>query len=203
MTKRGGQNKGKVVGAKRAFTEAQIQGLRLALTTKGMIRDLALFETALSTMLRSGDLVRLKVSDVRDGLGKIKRSFTVRMEKTDKPVAVTLSETAREAIEALIAHNGIDDQHYLFTAPTRTKGEHMASITYRKLVKDWCRLIHLDPSQYSTHSLRRTRPSIMYRRTGNLRAIQLLLGHSDIGMTQRYLGIEEEDALELATQHEI
>ncbi len=118
-------------------------------------------------------------------------------------MAVTLSETAREAIEALIAHNGIDDQHYLFTAPTRTKGEHMASITYRKLVKDWCRLIHLDPSQYSTHSLRRTRPSIMYRRTGNLRAIQLLLGHSDIGMTQRYLGIEEEDALELATQHEI
>jgi len=203
MAKRGGQNKGKVVGAKRAFTEAQIQGLRLALTTKGMVRDLALFETALSTMLRSGDLVRLKVSDVRDSLGQMKRSFTIRMEKTSKPVEVTISETAREAIEALIAHNGIDDQHYLFTAPTRPKGEHMASVTYRKLVKDWCRLIHLDPAQYSTHSLRRTRPSIIYRRTGNLRSIQLLLGHSNIGMTQRYLGIEEEDALDLARQHEV
>lgn len=203
MSKRGGQNKGQVVGAKRPFTEAQIQGLRLALTTKGMVRDLALFETALSTMLRSGDLVRLKVSDVRDGFGQIRHSFTVRMEKTSKPVTVTLSETAREAVKALIACSYVDDQHYLFTAPTRTKGEHIASITYRKLVKDWCRLIHLDPSQYSTHSLRRTRPSIMYRRTGNLRAIQLLLGHGDIGMTQRYLGIEEEDALDLARQHEV
>lgn len=203
MSNRGGQNKGKVVGAKRPFTEAQIQGLRLALTTKGMVRDLALFETAISTMLRSGDLVRLKVSDVRDGFGQIRQSFTVRMEKTSKPVTVTLSETTREAIKALIACNGIDDHHYLFTAHARTKGEHIATITYRKLVKDWCRLIHLDPSQYSTHSLRRTRPSIMYRRTGNLRAIQLLLGHSDIGMTQRYLGIEEEDALDLARQHEV
>lgn len=196
-------NRGRVVGAKRPFTEQQVQALRLALTTKGMVRDLALFETAVSTMLRSGDLLGLRVGDVRDATGVMCDSMTVCMEKTSRPVRVSISATAQAALAALIKLNGLSDQHRLFTADCRPHGEHLSTRAYRTLVKDWCRLIHLDPAQYSTHSMRRTRPSIIYRKTGNLRSIQLLLGHASIGETQKYLGIDEADALDLARQHEI
>lgn len=196
-------NKGKAVGPKRAFTEDQIKALRYALTAKGMVRDLALFETALSTMLRSGDLLALKVEDVQDAHLGIYTDITVKMEKTDKQVLVSIAAPARKALQDLIAWRDLKGPHYLFTAYDRAFGEHLSTTAYRTMVKEWCRLIHLDPREYSTHSLRRTRPSIIYKKTGNLRAIQLLLGHSDIGMTQRYLGIDEQDALALAAEHEV
>lgn len=194
-------NKGRLVGAKRPFSEAHIQALRLALTTKGMVRDLAMFETALTTMLRSGDLLKLKVGDVRNSSGAFRPEMLVKMEKTSKPVTVDISGEARVALQAHIEASGIDDPHYLFTALGRARGEHLTPRAYRNIVKDWCRLIHLDPEQYSTHSLRRSQPSIIYNNTGNLRAVQVLLGHRNIGHTQKYLGVDEADALAVKRKH--
>ena len=68
---------------------------------------------------------------------------------------------------------------------------------------EWLSLIGLDPALFGTHSLRRTKATLIYRKTGNLRAVQLLLGHTKIESTVRYLGIEVDDALAIAEQVEI
>ena len=74
---------------------------------------------------------------------------------------------------------------------------------YARLVGDWIRGIGLDPCQFGTHSLRRTKATLIYRRTGNLRAVQLLLGHIKIESTVRYLGVEVDDALAIAEQIDV
>jgi len=71
----------------------------------------------------------------------------------------------------------------------------MTTRQYARLVGQWIGAIGLDPSFFGTHSLRRTKATLIYRRTGNLRAVQLLLGHTKIESTVRYLGIEVDDAL--------
>lgn len=200
---RGGWNKGVVVGAMRPLDDEQIRAVRRVLKQKGLTRDLALFETALSTMLRGGDVLSLRVSDVRDGTGTMREAATVRMAKTDKPIQVGFSATARKANADLIAERGLGQADYLFTAIDDPHGEPLTTVSYRRLIKQWCAWIHVDPAAFSTHSLRRTRAAIIYRETGNLRAVQLLLGHSSIDMTQRYLGIEEKQALDLAKRYEV
>lgn len=201
--KRGAWNKGRAFGAKAPLSEDQVKALRFALTTQGRLRDLALFETHLSTMLRAGDVLGLKVIDVRDGLGQMHDRLTLRMEKTDKAVTAPLTGAAQKALHQHIAAAALSDQHYLFCPLRSPRGDHMTVDGYRLVVKGWCHMIHADPRQFSTHSLRRTRASIIYKRTGNLRAVQLLLGHSNVSATQRYLGIEEADALDLAREVEV
>jgi integrase len=80
---------------------------------------------------------------------------------------------------------------------------HISTRQYGRLVDEWVTAIGLQRQQYGTHSLRRTKASIIYKATGNLRAIQILLGHSKIENTVRYLGVDIEDALTLAEKTEI
>jgi len=122
-------------------------------------------------------------------------------KKTNKVVRFELSEQTRKALEAWIHKEQLCSNDYLFPSRHR-KSDHLSTRQYARIVKTWASLIGLDSSEYGTHSLRRTKATLIYRRTKNLRAVQLLLGHTKLESTVRYLGIEVEDALEIAEQTE-
>lgn len=120
--------------------------------------------------------------------------------KTQQPVQFEITEQTREALADWIQHARLSE-NYLF--PSRiSSSEHLSTRQYARIVKAWVTSIGLDPSIYGTHTLRRTKASLIYRRTKNLRAVQLLLGHTKLESTVRYLGIEVDDALEMAEQTE-
>ena len=91
---------------------------------------------------------------------------------------------------------------FLFTG-RRGPDRNMTTRQYARLVSAWIGSVGLDPRLFGTHSLRRTKATLIYRRTGNLRAVQLLLGHTKIESTVRYLGIEVDDALAIAEQVDV
>src|SRR5262249_1259209 len=126
---------------------------------------------------------------------------TVRQKKTGQPVRFELTEQTRQSIDEYISGTGKKAGDYLF--PGRRLGRGMSTRQYARLVSKWLRGIGLDPKIFGTHSLRRTKASLIYRRTGNLRAVQLLLGHKRVESTVRYLGIEVDDALSIAEQVDV
>ena len=122
--------------------------------------------------------------------------------KTDRPVQFELTEQTRTSLHAWLQKRGNCAVEYLFPSRRNHSG-HISTRQYARLVDEWIGLIGLDPKAYGTHSLRRTKASLIYKRTGNLRAVQLLLGHSKIESTVRYLGIEVDDALTISEQTDI
>ncbi len=194
-------NKGKLIGQKVPFTRQEIWAIRTRLQTIGHRRDLALFNLAIDSKLRGCDLVRLHVSDVASG-GKILSRATIRQRKTKRPVRFEITERTRKSIEEWITAAQLTDRDHLF--PSRVKrSPHLSTRQYARIVNDWVRAIGLDPSAYGTHSIRRTKATLIYRRTKNLRAVQLLLGHTNLDSTVRYLGIEIDDALEMSEQIDV
>ncbi len=193
-------NKGKLVGPKPTFKLQEIWSIRTRLQIDQRIRDLALFNLAIDSKLRGCDLVRLKVSDVMHGRHAVSRAMVVQ-HKTQHPVRFELTEQTRDAVEAWIDLAGLGTEACLF--PSRlAKSPHISTHQYARIVKGWAELIGRDPKEYGTHSLRRTKATLVYRRTKNLRAVQLLLGHTKLESTVRYLGIEVDDALEISEQTE-
>lgn len=189
-------NKDKLIGQKSPLKAQEVWEIRVRLTMAEKVRDLALFNLALDSKLRGCDLVRLRVSDVCRGTEPLARAKVVQ-SKTSSPVQFELTEPTRKAISAWIEHKGLGQHDWLF--PSRKKsGEHLTTRQYARLVQNWTAAIGLPSSAYATHSLRRTKATMLYRKTGNLRAIQLLLGHAKIDSTVRYLGVEVEDALALS-----
>jgi integrase len=167
----------------------------------GDTRGLVLFNLAIDSKLRGCDLVKLKVSDVAHGDHAMKRA-TVIQQKTHQPVQFEINKETREAVEAWIAKAKLRAVDYLF--PSRAKASpHLTTRQYARIVHQWIDGLGLDPANYGTHSLQRTKASLIYQRTKNLRAVQLLLGHTKLESTVRYLGVEVDDALELAEQTEI
>ena len=194
-------NKGKLVGQKSPFTMQEIWSIRTRLQTIGNRRDLALFNLAIDSKLRGCDLVRLRVSDVASA-GEILSRATVRQRKTKRPVRFEITERTRKSVEEWIEAAQLAENDYLF--PSRVKrSPHLSARQYARIVNDWVRAIGLDPAAYGTHSLRRTKATLIYRRTKNLRAVQLLLGHTNLDSTVRYLGIEIDDALEMSEQIDV
>ena len=125
------------------------------------------------------------------------RRATVLQRKTQLPVQFEITQEARESTEAWIVAAGLAPGDYLF--PSRSRhGGHLGTRQYARILRSWVFSIGLDPSAYGTHSMRRTKASLIYRKTKNLRAVQLLLGHTKLESTVRYLGIEVEDALDIA-----
>jgi len=185
------------------MTPEALDLVRRTLKAERAHRDLALLEVAVSTMLRGSDVLGLAVSHVRAPDRRIRERLTIRQKKTDRGLVVHIGERARAAIEQLIEAEGKTATDYLFTRAGDPHGAPLTTKTLRLLVKRWAEIARLDPDAFSSHSLRRTKAAEIYRRTGNLEAVRQLLGHSNIGMTQRYLGVEQEDALRLAEQHEI
>jgi integrase len=160
-----------------------------------------MFNCALDAKLRGCDLVRLRVVDVAPG-GSPRQRATVIQQKTGRPVPFEITEPTREALTAWLKIRGDRPDGWLFPSRCRPGG-HLSTRQYARLVREWVRLIDLEPGAYGTHSLRRTKVALVYKKTGNLRACQLLLGHRKLESTVRYLGIEVDDALELSEQVEL
>ena len=194
-------NKGKLIGAKPPLWPKHVWSIRTKLQIEGRTLDLALFNLAIDSKLRGCDVVALRVEDVAPNGYAIARA-TVRQKKTDRPVRFELPDQTRQAIDAYLKAASKKPGEFLFTS-RRRPGEGMTTRQYARLVSEWIAGVGLDPHVFGTHSLRRTKATLIYRRTGNLRAVQLLLGHTKIESTVRYLGIEVDDALAIAEQVEV
>jgi integrase len=160
-----------------------------------------MFDLGLDSKLRACDLVKLRVRDICHG-DRISLRAMVMQQKTGRPVQFEITPPTREAVDEWIKEATLKSDDYLF--PSRLhECPHIGTRQYASIVDAWVKEIGLDSSDYGTHSMRRTKASLIYRRTKNIRAVQLLLGHSKLESTVRYLGIEVEDALEMAEQTEI
>jgi integrase len=193
-------NKGKMTGAKPPLKPKHVWSIRTMLQNSRQVRDLALFNLAIDSKLRGCDVVALRVDDVAPN-GYAADRATVRQRKTGRPVRFELTEQTRQAVDDYIRLVGKKPGEFLFSG--RRPGSSMTTRQYARHLADWLTSIDLDPHLYGTHSLRRTKATLIYRRTGNLRAVQLLLGHSKIESTVRYLGIEVDDAIAIAEQVDV
>lgn len=199
--KRGAWNKGRIIGQKRPLLPKQVWAIRARLELACNLRDLALFNVAIDSKLRGCDLVRLKVKDLVSS-ERVRERVTVIQSKTGQPVQFELTENTRDSVMTWV--NSPEMMRIEFMFPSRFHDRpHILTRQYGRLVRDWVTAIGLEPSGYGTHSLRRTKASEIYRKTGNLRAVQLLLGHTKVDSTVRYLGVELEDALSIAEKIDI
>ena len=194
-------NKGKLTGAKPPLRPKHVWSIRTKLQVEGRARDLAMFNLAIDSKLRGCDVVNLAVEDVAPQGVAVDRA-TVRQRKTGRPVRFELTEQTREAVDEYLRVTGRRRGEVLFPGRSRC-GRCLTTRQYARLVSKWIASIGLNPIFYGTHSLRRTKATLIYRRTGNLRAVQLLLGHTKIESTVRYLGIEVDDALAIAEQVDV
>ena len=194
-------NKGKLMGQKQPLTRQEIWSIRTHLHAAGNLRNLALFNLALDSKLRASDLLRLRVSDVFSG-GKTVSRTTIQQQKTRRPVRFEITARTQRSITDWVESKSILEKQYLFPSRLR-KSPHLSLRQYTRIVESWVMSLGLDPSSYGTHSMRRTKATLLYRRTKNLRAVQLLLGHSKLDSTVRYLGIEIDDALEMSERIDV
>ena len=194
-------NKGKLIGQKTPLKLKEIWAIRVRLELSHRTRDLALFNLAIDSKLRACDLVKLKVRDISHG-DRISSRAIVMQQKTERPVQFEITEQTRNSVAAWIQLAKLRSDEFLF--PSRIHDSpHLSTRQYARVVNDWVEEIGLDSTSYGTHTMRRTKASLIYRRTKNLRAVQLLLGHTKLESTVRYLGIEVDDALEMAEQTEV
>ena len=194
-------NKGKLIGQKAPLKLKEIWAIRIRLELSKSIRDLALFNLAIDSKLRGCDLVKIKVSDITHG-DRVSARASVIQQKTQRPVKFEITEQTRISLVQWINYQRLSANSYLF--PSRVhESPHLSTRQYARIVNHWVEQIGLDTSNYGTHTMRRTKVSLIYKRTKNIRAIQLLLGHTKLESTVRYLGIEVDDALEMAEQTEV
>jgi site-specific recombinase XerC len=194
-------NAGRKVGAKRALKPRQVWAIRFFLDQHRRLRDRALFDLAIDSKLRGCDIVKVKIGDLVSG-GHIRSRAIVVQQKTGRPVQFELMDDARASLLAWLERRGGTLEDYAF--PSRIDhADHISTRQYARLVDEWVTGTGLRREEYGTHSLRRTKASIIYKATGNLRAVQILLGHTKIENTVRYLGVDVEDALTLAEGTEI
>jgi integrase len=194
-------NKGKLVGQKSPLKLKEIWAIRTRLQLAYQVRDLALFNLAIDSKLRGCDLVGMRVGDVMQGNHVVPRAI-VMQHKTNRPVQFEITAQTRDAILAWINKAHLTAEQCLFRSRLE-KSAHISTRQYSRIVDSWVESIGLDSSAYGTHTLRRTKATLIYRQTKNLRAVQLLLGHTKLESTVRYLGIEVDDALEIAEQTEV
>jgi integrase len=187
-------NKDEVIGIRRPFTMEQVQLIRAALTAKNDIRGIALFETALSTCLRSCDLLRLRIQDVVSQ-GEVVLYFIAKQRKTKTSVRCNLLPKARAALAAWIALKKLElPAERLWKLDRRRYGQ---------LVKSWAAMAYLDPRFYSTHSMRRTRPTYIHKQTGSHEIPRKMLGHANLARTSVYLSVGEQDVADVLQQYDM
>ena len=194
-------NKEKLIGQRPPLKQHEIWSIRVRLQLAENIRDLAMFNLAIDSKLRSCDLIKLQVRDVSN-CGSILRRAMVMQQKTKLPVQFEIMEQTRKSVQKLITKDKLKPEQYLFRSRLHSS-KHLSTRQYSRTIKSWLKMIGLDPAVYGTHSLRRTKVTLIYRRTKNLRAIQLLLGHTKLESTVRYLGVEVDDALDISEQTEV
>ncbi|WP_271899146.1 tyrosine-type recombinase/integrase [Candidatus Phyllobacterium onerii] len=194
-------NVGRKVGVKKPLKQRQIWTIRFFLDREGRTRDRALFDLAIDSKLRGCDLVKMKIGSLVTGT-QIRTRAIVVQQKTGRPVQFEITAEVRSSLLAWLERRGGTIDDYAF--PSRVDHtDHLSTRQYARLVDEWVTAIGLRREDYGTHSLRRTKAAMIYKATGNLRAIQILLGHTKIENTVKYLGVDIEDALELAEHTEI
>jgi len=193
-------NKGKLIGQKAPLKLKELWAIRVRLQLSGHTRNFALFNLAIDSKLRACDLVCLRVRDVLQGTSISSRAIVLQ-RKTRRPVQFEISEQTRAALLSWIHSARLGLADYLFPG-RHCRETRLSTRQYARVVDAWVASIGLDPHMYGTHSMRLTKAALIYRQTKNLRAVQLLLGHTKLESTVRYLGIEVDDALELAEQTE-
>lgn len=199
--KRSAWNKGQIIGQKRPLLPKQVWAIRARLELAGNLRDLVLFNVAIDSKLRGCDLVKLEVSDLVKEDRVRERVFVIQ-SKTKQPVQFELSENTRETVLVWVKSPEMFAGRFMF--PSRFHDRlHISTRQFGRIIRDWVTAIGLEPSSYGTHSMRWTKAAEIYRKTGNLRAVQLLLGHTKVDSTVRYLGVELEDALSIAERIDI
>lgn len=194
-------NKGKLVGQKQPLKLQEVWVIRIRLQINKKVRDLDIFNLEIDSKLRSCDLVSLKVRDVVHGSTVAKRAIIIQ-RKTQQPMQFEIAWQTRQAVKEVVNVYRLSHDDDLFKSRVTTS-YYLSTRKYTRIVKSWVASIGLDPNAYGTHAMTRTKASLIYRRTKNLRAVQLLLGHSKLESTGRYLGIEVDNALEMAGQTEV
>lgn len=194
-------NKGRLIGQKRPLLPKHVWAIRVRLEIAGNHRDLALFNLAVDSKLRGCDLVKLKVVDVYAS-GQVKERASIIQSKTQRPVRFEITEGTRKSLSRWMEEPLMVGSEFLWPGRFHER-LHISTRQYARLVRDWVSSIGLDPTSYGTHSMRRTKVAEIYRKTGNLRAVQLLLGHTKMDSTVRYLGVDLEDALAISESVEI
>jgi integrase len=194
-------NKGRLVGQKRPLRPKEVWAIRVRLQIKRLKRDLAMFNLAIDSRLRGCDLVSPRVDDIASA-GHVRERATIVQRKTGRPVQFEITEQTRASLQEWLNVCRTDRGPYVF--PSRIHRQpHLTVRQYARIVHGWIEGAGTDSTAYGTHSMRRTKAAQIYRKTGNLRAVQLLLGHTKIESTVRYLGIEVDDALSLSEQVEL
>ena len=194
-------NKGILVGQKRPLQPKNVWSIRVRLEMSRATRELALFNLAIDSKLRACDLVKLRVEDLWSG-NSIRDRATIIPKKTKRPVQFEVTEQTKTALVAWLPFVRRNGGSYLYPSRWKTS-HHLSTRQYARIVHRWVSSIGLDASAYGTHSMRRTKAAQIYKKTGNLRAVQILLGHTKLESSVRYLGVEVDDALRIAEQIEL
>ena len=194
-------NSGRKIGAKRALKPQQVWAIRFWLDRERRLRDRALFDLAIDSKLRGCEVLKVKIGDLVTGSVVRTRAIVIQ-QKTGKPVQFELLQPARASIFAWLERRGGSIEDFAFARRT-DHADHLSTRQFARLVDEWVTGIGLRREDYGTHSLRRTKASIIHKATGNLRAVQIMLGHTKIESTVRYLGVDVEDALTLADGTEV
>jgi len=189
------------VGSKRPLRPRDIWAIRFYLDEHKRLRDRALFDLAIDSKLRGCDLVKLRIGDLVS-CGTIRNRATVIQQKTGRPVQFEIMAEARQSLLAWLKRRRGSVNDFIFPSRIDYTG-HLSTRQYARLLDEWVSTVGLDKRQYGTHSMRRTKASLIYKATGNLRAIQILLGHTNIEHTVRYLGVDVDDALTLSERTEL
>ncbi len=193
--------KGKIVGPKRPFKSGDIWELRRYLKMKGRTRDLALFNLGIDSKLRACDLLDLKVSDIGSDQSVFQQA-TVVQKKTDVAVTFEITETARTTVLCWVRTASLSPDDYLWPSRNR-RSKRLSMSQYSRIIKQFAQVLEIDTTAYATHSIRRTKVTLIYRKSQNLRACQLLLGHKKIENTVRYLGLDLDEALKISRDIDI
>ena len=198
-------NKDRVIGKRDGFTPAQVKRIRGLLSDRGVpgLRELALFATAIDTMLHGQDLLALAVGDVQRRDGSIRPLIEITRASGLPSVRCALSKASTSALEKWIAASGKKRTDYLFSGHGRPHGP-MTVRNLSRLLKDWVAEAGLDPADYSAESLRRTKALHILKGTGDLQTVRALLGHVQIESTARYLGLKTKaDPIEVCRAFDI
>ena len=193
-------NKNKSVGQKKPFTPKQLEILREILLNKEKWMELTLLNGAINTILRYSDVTNLLVQDVVDWQGKIKDEINLKQQKTKSSHIVFLSAKSKKALEKWLKVSKKLENNFLFSGNTKIgeqRTEKLSRTSYAKIIKKWAEYLHLDPEDYSSHSLRRTGSTFMYKQGVSIEIIRRLLGQKSIESTRSYLGIENQEAFEI------
>lgn len=197
-------NKGRAVGPKRPLSPEQVRLIRTSLEAGEEWRDLALFSMAIDTMLRAVDLLKLRVDDVIDDIGRVVDELPVRQQKTATAHLVALTEKTRASIEKWLTASRKQPGDFLFTGLGRVANRALSRRHYSELVKRWAKIARVkDISRFATHSLRRTKAAYIYEMTRNHEVVRQLLGHKSLSATSAYLDIDKAKAIAVARKFDL